>query len=252
MAQADPWHCLHDIAAGQFGLFTAAQARRHGIPGYQLARHVNHGNLVRVRHGVYRCTTSAPAHPFETWAAHWLALRPTADIAARRAAPDSMISHHSAAVIRGLGALDTAVLHLTTVNRIRPNSDRVRTSWRPLGTCGADWGIVAGLPVATAGRIVADLARPPGHDGVLGAVIADALRTGAVTVDELAARLHPFAPRWKEHSGQALAQRFVTAAGHPRPQAPHGAPPAAHRIRTPRDRGHQSRTTPEHAPAGPP
>ncbi len=213
MAEAAGWHWLREIAVGQFGLFTAAQAGQQGIAGYELARRAKKGELLRVRHGVYRCPGTAPACPFEAWAAQWLALRPHDDIAARRAEPDGMISHQSAAVLRGLGAFDTQVLYLTTLTRIRPKATGVHSSWRAIGTRGADWGLVGGLPVATAGRIIADLARARVDDAEQGAVIADAVKFRVITVDEAAARLQPFAARWNEQDGLALAQRFTTAAG---------------------------------------
>ena len=49
---------------------------------------------------MYAFTEDAAAkHPYEDFAAQWLALRPGADIAERRAHPDVIISHQSAAAV---------------------------------------------------------------------------------------------------------------------------------------------------------
>lgn len=213
---AEAWSRLHTLAAGQFGLFTAAQARRLGVPRYELARRAAAGELWRAHHGVYGFTEdAADMFSFEGWAAQWLALRPDDDVERRRADPDCIISHDSAAVIRELGTIVARGLFLTGPRRINTRSEQVHTYRRDIGARGVDWDIVEGLPVATPGRIIADLA----HDDVDGAhqgtVIADVLDSGLLTVEEVGARLDPFAHRWNEPDGVALAHRFAAAAGRP-------------------------------------
>lgn len=223
MAQAEVWRRLHDLAANQFGLFTAAQARLHGVPRYELARRTAAGELVRAHHGVYGFTEdAADMHRFESWAAQWLALRPEADVDARRADPDCIISHDSAAVIRDLGTIVARGLFLSGPRRINTRSATVHTYRRDIGHRGTDWDIVEGLPVATPGRIIADLAREHLDGAHQGGVIVDAVEAGLVTVDEVAARLDPFAGEWTERDGLALARRFAAAAGRPLPLLPVG------------------------------
>lgn len=216
MADAQAWDRLREVAAGQFGLFTAAQARQHGVARYELARRAHSGELFRAHHGVYGFTEdSAKMFAFEDWAAQWLALRPDADIERRRADPDCVISHDSAAVIRELGTLVARGLFLTGPRRINTRSARVHAYRRDIGEFGVDWDLVEGLPVATPGRIVADLARDHLDGAHQGAVIADVLEEGLLTLDEVGFRLDPFAHRWGESDGVTLAQRFLVAAGRP-------------------------------------
>lgn len=216
MADAQVWGRLHEVAAGQFGLFTAAQARQHGVARYELARRADSGELFRAHHGVYGFTDdSAGMFVYWDWAAQWLALRPDADIERRRADPDCVISHDSAAVIRELGTIVARGLFLTGPRRINTGSERVHAYRRDIGELGVDWDIVEGLPVATPGRIVADLARDDLDGAHQGAVIADVLEEGLLTLDEVGARLDPFAHRWDESNGVALAHRFLVAAGRP-------------------------------------
>lgn len=216
MADVEAWGRLHALAAGQFGLFTAAQARQHGVARYELARRTACGELFRAHHGVYGFTEdSAGMFAFEDWAAQWLALRPDEDIERRRADPDCVISHDSAAVIQELGTIVARGLFLTGPRRINTRSARVHAYRREIGARGVDWDIVEGLPVATPGRIIADLARDDLDGAHQGTVIADVLDAGMLTLDEVGARLDPFAHRWGEADGAALVQRFLAAAGRP-------------------------------------
>lgn len=214
MPDAEAWSRLRTLAAGQFGLFTAAQARRHGIARYELARRAAADELFRAHHGVYGLTEdSAGMFTFWDWAAQWLALRPDDDIERRRADPDCVISHDSAAVIHELGTIVARGLFLTGPRRINTRSPRVHTHRRDIGARGVDWDVVQGLPVATPGRIIADLARADLDGAHQGTVIADVLDAELLTIDEVGARLTPFAHRWDEPDGVALAQRFLAAAG---------------------------------------
>jgi predicted transcriptional regulator of viral defense system len=216
MTDEKAWGWLHALAADQFGLFTAAQARRHGVARYELARRAQADELFRAHHGVYGFTDDAAGmFPFEDWAAQWLALRPDEDIERRRATPDCVISHDSAAVIRGLGTIVARGLYLTGPRRINTRSARVHTYRRDIGARGVDWDIIAGLPVATPGRIIADLARDDLDGAHQGSVIADVLDARLLTLDEVGASLDPFARRWGEPDGVALAQRFTAAVGRP-------------------------------------
>jgi hypothetical protein len=216
MADELVWRRLHDLAADQFGLFTAAQARHHGVARYQLSRGTESGELFRAHHGVYGFTAdSATRFLYEDWAAQWLALRPAADIDDRRAAPDCIISHDSAAVIRDLGTIVSHGLFLTGPTRINPRGARIHTYRRGIGARGEDWDLVEGLPVATAGRIITDLARDELDGAHLGTVIADVLDAGLLALAEVGERLTPFVHRWDEPDGAALAHRFLDAAGRP-------------------------------------
>ena len=53
---------IYDIAADNYGLVTAAQARDEGITGVELNRWCKNGWLERLGHGVYKLTRWAPTH----------------------------------------------------------------------------------------------------------------------------------------------------------------------------------------------
>lgn len=124
MVDAVVWGRLHALAADQFGLFTAAQARQHGVARYELGRRITSGDLFRAHHGVYGFDEdSAGMFAYEDWAA----LRPSMDVELRRTDPDCVVSHDSAAVIRELGAIVSRGLFLTGPRRINTRSTRVHT-----------------------------------------------------------------------------------------------------------------------------
>ena len=195
------------------------ERERAGLSLSELARRADSGELFRAHHGVYGFTEdSAGMFAFEDWAAQWLALRPESDVEQRRADPDCVISHDSAAVIRELGTLVSRGLFLTSPRRINTRSPRVHAYRRDIGACGIDWDITEGLPVATPGRIIADLARDDLDGSHQGTVIADVLEQGLLPLPEVGARLEPFAGQWSEPDGNALACRFLAAAGRAFPR----------------------------------
>lgn len=209
------WSLLRGIAAGQFGLFTAHQARALRVRRYELARATDAGQLWRAHHGVYAFTDeSAHKHPYEDWAAQWLALRPAADIGERLSSPDAVISHQSAAEILDLGTIVSHdILHLSGPRRINVRSARVLAHRQPVGECDADWQLIEGLPVATAARVIEDLAAAGVDGSHLGIAIEDALHRGLADVDDIHARLDRHAAAWNASSGTELARRFMTSAG---------------------------------------
>ncbi|SHX65634.1 type IV toxin-antitoxin system AbiEi family antitoxin domain-containing protein [Mycobacteroides abscessus] len=209
------WSRLRVIAAGQFGLFTAHQARTLRVRRYELTRAAAAGQLWRAHHGVYAFTDeSAHKHPYEDWAAQWLALRPAADISVRRDNPDAVISHQSAAEILDLGTIVSHdILHLSGPRRINVRSRTVFTHQRPIGERGTDWQLVEGLPVTTAAKVIEDLAAAGVDGSHLGIAIEDALHRGLADVDDIHARLDPHASIWGARNGAELAQRLMMSAG---------------------------------------
>ena len=201
----DAWGELRELSHDQFWLFTAAQARRRGFRTYELARATDRNVLARVHHGVYGFVDADGWCPYENVAAQWLALRPDADIAVRRSAPDTIVSHESAAAIRGLGSIASYGVDLTSPRRINVRDTRTRTYRRPLGVHGTDWDLFEGLPVATAGRVISDLAERCIDGGDLGTVVRDCIDDTTLSVDRVVALLAPWAGRWDLPSGDGRA-----------------------------------------------
>lgn len=206
------WDGMRHLASRQFGLFTSAQARRNGLSNIELAQRLASGELYVAYRGVFGFTENdADMFRCEDWAARWLALKPTADIETRRAAPDCILSHESAAVIRDLGTVVADGLYLTGPRPIN-KTPQVHTYLRDIGARGVEWEVFEGLPVAMPGRIVADLADAEIDGSHQGTVIADILDDGLLTMEEVGRRLDPYAHRWAMSGGVELAQLFTAAA----------------------------------------
>ena len=76
---------VSQLAGGQWGLITTAQAEREGVTRLQLARLASAGILERVDRGVYATTSSPTEH--RTLRAAWLTLDPSRTAEERLADP---------------------------------------------------------------------------------------------------------------------------------------------------------------------
>src|SRR4051794_31475559 len=96
-----------DLAEGQWGLFTSAQANAAGVTRVQLSRLADDAMLIRLAHGVYVLRGVADTEQLNLRAA-WLALDPERPAVDRLREPTraAVVSHASAARLHGLGDLD--------------------------------------------------------------------------------------------------------------------------------------------------
>jgi predicted transcriptional regulator of viral defense system len=105
MARASPktpsWGDLFDLAAGQDGLFSTAQAAEAGYSPQLLQKHLRAGRVRRVRRGVYRLVHFPPGE-HEDLAAVWL----WSDRA-------GVFSHETALSLHGLSDVLPARVYLT-------------------------------------------------------------------------------------------------------------------------------------------
>lgn len=200
----DPLSRLRGVAERQWGLVTAQQAQRAGVSRSALSRALTEGRLLRVLRGVYEFTDSEQWSSFGDWAAHWLALAPSADIEARRTRPDSVLSHAAAAQLQQLGVMVSPVLEVTAPRRIH-SGHGLRAHRAALGQRGRDWHVVDGFPVTTAVRTIADLLASHGDGGHIGTVIASALGSGAATESEVLTVCGTAARRWGHRPGDGAA-----------------------------------------------
>jgi predicted transcriptional regulator of viral defense system len=95
------WDHLFDLAAGQDGLFSTAQAAEAGYSPQLLQKHLRAGRVRRVRRGVYRLVHFPPGE-HEDLAAVWL----WSDRA-------GVFSHETALSLHGLSDVLPARVHLT-------------------------------------------------------------------------------------------------------------------------------------------
>lgn len=209
--------------------FPFAAVRAHGISARALARAVDDGHFVKIRHGWY-CRT--PDEDDTHTSAHTREVE-----AALSAGPDGAVaSHTSAALLHGLPLID-APAHSVHLSQDRSTGARVA---RGLTLHSAPRGLQVvekrGLPVTSVAQTVADVARTCGF--VTGVCAADRAlykelmtaeefaaeverhrgRTGAATLREVAA----FADGLSESPGESLSRCVIARFPEiPRPRLQH-------------------------------
>jgi len=201
---------LARLAAGQWGMLTAAQASAAGIARSTLARREKTGTLERMRPGVYRLP-GTPTDRLEDIRAAWLASDPATIAHDRLASPDVVIGGAAAAWVHGIGDLYPTPYLLYTAKRRQTGHDDVRYSRRSLSA--SDVMILDGLPVTTPERTIADLL----DEGDL-SLVADALRDAErldndLDVPSLVGHLDTHARRLGHASGTELYAELRTRAG---------------------------------------
>lgn len=201
---------VSQLAAGQWGLLTTAQAQRVGVSRLQLARLADAGVLERVEHGVY--ATTAVANEHQTLRAAWLALDPARTAEERLADPITagVVSHTSAAALHRLGDLLDDTPEITLPER---KQTRRGTRLHRAVLTDADVTIVDGLPTTTEERTVADLLRD-GHDGEhIAQILGEGTRRGVIDLEDLAVRLESSARRYGQPDGRALVEHLLDLVG---------------------------------------
>ena len=135
---------LYDTAERQAGYFTTAQAREIGFTHSQLTYHTRSGRFIRVKWGIYRLALY-PSTLHEDLFVAWL-----------RAGPTAVISHDSALALYELSDVLPNRAHVTvprSASRRRPELALHTNRLDP-----SDVTTVAGLPITTVPRTIADVA----------------------------------------------------------------------------------------------
>jgi predicted transcriptional regulator of viral defense system len=169
---------LYEIAEGQLGYFTAAQAKAAGVLQVRLVQLHRSGDLERVSRGVYRLARY-PVSPLGQYmeAALWPQVR--------RPGERGTVSHASALAIYGLSDASPAKVHVTL-----PSAARVRRVVpRHLVVHYADLGPddvreVDGVPVTTPERTIRDAHADHIGPALVRQAIDDGRRTGQLTLDQ--------------------------------------------------------------------
>jgi hypothetical protein len=199
------------LAAGQWGLLTTAQAAREGITRLQLARLADAGVVQRLGRGVYATTSTADEHL--SLRAAWIALDPTRTAEERLKDPITagVVSHASAAGLHNLGDLLDDEHEVTLPQRKQTRREGIRIHRGDLTE--QDVTIVEGLPVTTEERTIADLLRA-GHDPEhVAQIIGQGVRRGVVDLTDLAVHLDPLARRHNQPNGEALVEYLLDLVG---------------------------------------
>lgn len=206
---------LAGIAAGQWGLVTAAQARSRGVSRQVLARLARADELERLAYGVYRLA-GTPPHPHDELRTAWLALDP-ARTAAERIADDFVdtVSHRSAALLHDLGDIDADSLEFTTPVRHQSRRSDVRT-YRGM-VMRQERTLVDGLPATRPLRTIRDLATAHTDRGHLAGVVRDAILQHHLMIPAVADALSAFARRYgvPAGNGDLLVEILLREAGVP-------------------------------------
>lgn len=169
---------LYDLAEGQLGYFTTAQARDAGVHPVRLVQLHRHGDIERVSRSVYRLTRY-PVSPLGQYmeAALWPQVR--------RPGAQATVSHESALAIYGLSDVSPAKVHITL-----PRALRIRRAIpRHLVLHYADLEPqdikqVEGVPATTAARTIRDVHATHLGPALVRQAITDGRKTGHLTFDE--------------------------------------------------------------------
>ncbi|NEC48365.1 transcriptional regulator [Actinospica acidiphila] len=215
MERAEQLAILSGVAADQWGLVTAAQAKAHGLSAVQLKRLTEVGLLENVGRGVYALPAAGLPRHLEIKVA-WLRLQPAVPAWERPiGGPDSgVISRASACQLHSLGDIPAPDVEIS-VPRRRTTTEpfvRLRTADLP----AADITMVDGLPVTTPARTIIDLLRANTDGGHVGGVIADAERRDLVDVKVLAQAVQPYVRKYglrPAATGYELVEHLVGQAG---------------------------------------
>lgn len=169
---------LYDLAEGQAGYFTAAQARAAGVLQVRLAQLQQRGDIERVTRGVYRLARF-PVSPVGQYmeASLWPQVR--------RPDAHGVISHESALALYGLSNTSPNKIHITLPPEFRVR----RTAPKHLVIHYADLDArdeqrVEGVPVTTPARAIRDAHASDLGPALIRQAIADGRRTGHLTLDE--------------------------------------------------------------------
>lgn len=204
------------LAAEQWGLVTAAQARALGVSNQTAGKLTERGSLKRLAYGVYR-VTGAPAGPLDDLRAAWLAIEPARRAAERVRDEVSVVvsPRAAAAAVHRYGDLDGDVYEFTTPRRRRSRRPDVR--FHRADVDPGDWTVVDGLPVTTPERTIVDLAAAQIDGGHLAGLVRDALTGYAVDEDKLADRLRLYAHRYGAPlgDGSRMIETLLDQAGVP-------------------------------------
>ena len=202
---------LSELAEDQWGLVTTRQARQSGVGWSTLDFLRKEGLLERVAHGVYRIRAGQPDHL--ALRAAWIQLQPGKPAWARLDDPAvAIVSHASAAVLYGVGAIPADVHEFTLPIRrqtSRPDvrlhrgnvPDRFRT-------------ILRGLPVTRAGWMIRDLLADHVDPGQIAEITAEVIDKTIDSAPMIAETIAPYATRFHlpPGDGVALLDHFLTVA----------------------------------------
>jgi len=194
---------LFELAAGQAGHFTAAQARDLGYSARSLVHHVAAAHVERVSRGFYRLV-GVPVGPHEDIIAAWLRLEPRG----------AVVSHDTALALYELAPSRSYEIHLTLPRKSRPRTPHtaavaLHTTTVPLRR--DEMTNRFGVQLTSAARTIADVADIGADPSVVIEATGRAVATGLVSPKELRAAVRRRSARVRQLVERALREASVRA-----------------------------------------
>ena len=181
---------LYEIAEGQAGYFTTAQAVAAGVDRRRLSYYARVGYTQRIRRGVYRLA-QFPHSRHEDLFVAWL-----------RTGPDSVISHDSALLLYELSDVLPEEIHVTVPPTRSRRHPGLRLHTNQIGP--QDITKREGLPVTTVPRTIADVALSGLSDEFVVQAAREAVAAGLTSPAELLAEAAARSRRLEEVLRRAL------------------------------------------------
>lgn len=194
MSRRSALAAISPTASEQWGMITAGQARKLGVSRQDLNRLIGDGVLALADAAarVYRLT-GAPEDPdLDPLRAAWLQLGNARTWRERAAAPDVIVSHRSAAHLRGLGDLIAHRHDFYAITRLRPRRNDIKLRVRSQIPPGS-WEVFSGLPVRTVPATISDLLSDREDESAIAQVARDALGRGLTRKAALLTAIAPHA-----------------------------------------------------------
>lgn len=186
-------------------MVTTAQLRRLGVSAVDLARLSGDGILVSAPDAshVYRVASTPESPDLDPLRAAWLQLGGGLTWEERLREMDAVVSHRSAAHLRGFGDFNPDVheFYVTRRRQLRRRDLMLRVR-RVLER--SEWEIVDGLPVSRSANLVADLLADQEDESAVAQVCHDASRAGLLTRRQLMLAVEPYVRRYGHSSSQDM------------------------------------------------
>ncbi len=158
---------LHELAFGQAGYFTAAQAIAVGYSYQSQKYHADHGNWLRVDRGLFRLP-GWPSEAEDTYA-RWVLW----------SGGRGIVSHDSALALHHLSDANPVRVHLTVPRDFRMADEAVVTHPGEVGP--EDFEVRGSWRITTPERTLLDVAGSDSSQEIVDSAVADALRDDKVT-----------------------------------------------------------------------
>lgn len=196
-SRTDKLQRLFELAAGQAGYFTAAQARELGYSARSLVHHVAAGHVERMSRGFYRLV-GVPAGPYEDIVAAWLKLVPR----------HAVVSHETALALYDLAPSRSHETHLTLPREFRPRTPQsspavaLHTTTVPLRRDEVTNRF--GVQLTSPARTIADIADIGADPSVVIEATERAIASGLVSPNELLAAVKRRSGRVRQLVARAI------------------------------------------------